>query len=80
MTTFQIPIGERKVANIVVEYVGASIAYALSIINIAREIILIDKDIKKAQGEAQDIQHGIPYMGISSVHVGDYSDCTNCVV
>lgn len=71
-------VGNRKVAIIGVGYVGASIAYALTLRNLAREIVLIDTDSKKAQGEAMDIQHGIPYMGMSTVYAGDYSDCNDC--
>lgn len=68
----------RKVAIIGAGFVGASIAYALTIRKLAREIILIDVNEKKAEGEALDIQHGIPDMGISSVHVGGYEDCRDC--
>lgn len=71
-------IDNRKVAIIGSGYVGASIAYALTIRDLASEIILVDVDQKKASGEALDIQHGIPYMGTSSVREGDYSDCKNC--
>ncbi|MBR5337763.1 MAG: L-lactate dehydrogenase [Lachnospiraceae bacterium] len=68
----------RKVDIIGTGNVGASIAYALTIRNLAREIVLIDKITERAAGEALDIQHGIPYMGISSVRAGDYSDCADC--
>lgn len=71
-------IDNRKVAIIGAGYVGASIAYALTIRDLASEIVLIDIDKHKAAGEALDIQHGIPYMGTSSVRAGDYEDCENC--
>lgn len=71
-------IDNRKVAIVGSGFVGASIAYALTIRDLASEIVLIDIDQKKAAGEALDIQHGIPYMGTSSVRAGDYSDCKNC--
>lgn len=71
-------IDNRKVAIVGAGFVGASIAYALTIRNLASEIVLIDVDNDKAAGEAKDIQHGIPYMGTSSVRAGDYSDCSNC--
>lgn len=71
-------IHNRKVAIIGAGFVGSSIAYALTLKNIAREIVLIDIDKKKAQGEALDIQHGISYMGRSSVRVGEYADCADC--
>ena len=71
-------IDNRKVAIIGAGAVGSSIAYALTIRNLAREIVLIDVDNNRAVGEAMDIQHGIPYMGMSAVRAGDYSDCANC--
>ncbi|MBQ6401012.1 MAG: L-lactate dehydrogenase [Firmicutes bacterium] len=71
-------IDNRKVAIIGAGYVGASIAYALTVKDLASEIVLVDIDEKKAKGEAQDIQHGIPYMGTSSVRAGSYEDCRNC--
>jgi len=76
--TLYAAIDNRKVAIVGAGYVGASIAYALTIRNLASRIVLIDIDHKKARGEALDIQHGIPYMGTSSVRAGDYSDCANC--
>ena len=69
---------ERKVAIIGAGFVGASIAYALTIRRLAREIVLIDINEKKTEGEALDIQHGIPDMGISSVRAGTYADCSGC--
>ena len=38
----------------------------------------IDINEKKTEGEALDIAHGIPDMGISSVYAGGYSDCKDC--
>lgn len=68
----------KKVAVVGAGYVGASIAYALTVRGMAHEIVLIDVDPVKAHGEAEDIQHGIPFMGVSSVREGDYSDCAGC--
>lgn len=70
-------VGNRKVAIIGAGYVGASIAYALAIKDIAREIVIIDLDKKKAEGEAVDIRHGIPSMGIVDLYAGDYSSCAD---
>lgn len=75
MTDKMTLVGTRKVVIIGAGFVGASIAYALTIKNLAREIILVDIDEKKARGEAADISHGIAYMGTSVVRAGDYSDC-----
>lgn len=75
MSTITTKVTHRRVVIVGAGYVGASIAYALTITNLAREIILIDVDKQKAIGESLDIQHGIPYMGVSKVRAGGYEDC-----
>lgn len=71
-------IGNRKVAIIGTGYVGASIAYALALKDVAREIVLVDTNREKANGEAMDIRHGLPIMGMTDLYVGDYRDCSDC--
>ena len=71
-------IGNRKVAIIGAGFVGSSIAYALALRDIAREIVLIDVNEEKTNGEALDIRHGIPSMGTADLYAGDYSDCKDC--
>lgn len=68
---------DKKVVIIGAGFVGSSIAYALTIRNLSKDIVLVDIDKVKAEGEVSDIQHGISYIGSSSVRVGDYSDCRN---
>ena len=71
-------LGNRKVAIIGAGYVGASIAYALTIRDVAREIVLIDINHEKTDGEAKDIRHGIQSMGTANLYAGEYSDCADC--
>ena len=73
-------ISNRKVAVIGVGYVGASIAYALTIKGIAREIVLIERvdATEKCSAEADDIRHGIMSMGSSNIYCGDYTDIIDC--
>ncbi len=71
-------LGNRKVAIIGAGYVGASIAYALALRDVAREIVLIDINHEKTDGEAKDIRHGIQSMGTADLYAGDYPDCANC--
>lgn len=68
----------RKVAIIGTGFVGSSIAYALSLRDIAREIVFIDVNTEKSVGEAWDIRHGLPAMGTANLYAGDYSDCAGC--
>ena len=71
-------IGNRKVAIVGAGYVGASIAYALALRDVAREIVLIDINNKKTDGEAKDIRHGLPAMGTADLYAGEYQDCIDC--
>lgn len=71
-------LGNRKVSIIGAGYVGSSIAYAMALRDIAREIFIIDLIKEKVSGEVMDIRHGIPSMGTTDVYVGDYSDCADC--
>lgn len=71
-------LGNRKVAIIGAGYVGSSIAYALALRDIAREIVLIDINKEKTDGEAKDIRHGLPSMGTADLYAGNYPDCADC--
>ncbi len=64
-----------KIAIVGVGSVGASFAYSLMIHGYASEIILIDNDKKKAQGEAMDLEHGLPFVLPTRISAGEYSDC-----
>lgn len=69
-----------KVAIIGAGFVGASTAFAMSLQQIATEIVLIDVNKEKAYGEALDINHGISFLGQMAVYSGDYSDVKDCDV
>ncbi len=71
-------LGNRKVAIVGVGYVGASIAYALALKDVAREIVMIDINHEKTDGEAKDIRHGLPGIGTADLYAGDYADCADC--
>jgi len=69
---------KSKVAIIGAGFVGASAAFALSLNQMVNELVLIDALKEKAEGEAMDINHGLPFLGQMSVYGGDYSDCADC--
>lgn len=60
--------------------VGIAAAYALFLNRTAGEIILIDKDHRRAEGEAMDLMHGQPYVGHISIRAGDYKDLSSAQV
>jgi L-lactate dehydrogenase len=65
----------RRIAVVGAGAVGATFAYALMIRGQADEIVLIDVNRAKAEGEAMDLRHGLPFVRPVDVHVGGYPDC-----
>jgi L-lactate dehydrogenase len=64
-----------KVAVIGAGFVGSSFAYSLMIHGTVSEIVLIDVDKKRAEGEAMDLNHGVSFVQPVRVWAGDYQDC-----
>ena len=67
-------IQKRTVGIVGTGNVGMAAAYAMFIRQTAGELILVDKDSRRAEGEAMDLMHGQPYIGNISVRAGDYPD------
>ena len=64
----------NKVTIIGTGSVGSTIAYSLTVMGLATEIVMIDINQEKALGEALDIRQGTPFCGACSVYAGDYPD------
>ncbi len=64
-----------KVAVIGTGFVGSSFAYSLMIHGTVSEIVLIYIDMKRAEGEAMDLNHGVSFVQPVRVWAGDYQDC-----
>ena len=58
--------------------VGASTAYTLMQEPLFTEMVLIDVDRRKAEGEAADMTHGLPFLSPMNIYAGDYSDLSDC--
>lgn len=67
-------IQRRTIGVIGVGHVGMAAAYALFLNRTAEEIILVDKDMRRAEGEAMDMMHGQAYVGHITVRAGGYAD------
>ena len=66
----------RKVVLIGTGHVGMSYAYALLNQGACDELVLIDIDMKKAEGEAMDLNHGLPFAPRHmKIYAGSYTDC-----
>ncbi len=63
------PVNSRKVAIIGCGFVGSSSAFALMQSNLFTEIVMVDVDHDKAEGEAMDIAHGVPFAGVGPVKI-----------
>ncbi|WP_018952395.1 L-lactate dehydrogenase [Thioalkalivibrio sulfidiphilus] len=60
--------------------VGIAAAYALFQRQIASSLVLVDKDPRRAEGEAMDLMHGQALVGRVTVRAGDYADLAGCRV
>jgi len=69
-----------KVGIIGAGSVGSTTAYALMVQGIGSEIVLIDRNKEKAEGEAMDIMHGQSFVKPIQVRAGDYSDLKDAKV
>ena len=66
----------RKAAIIGCGFVGSASAFALMQSGLFSEMVLIDADRQKAEGEALDISHGLPFAKPMQIYAGDYDDMT----
>lgn len=66
-----------KISIIGTGFVGSTVAYTLMMKGIASEIILVNLERAKAEGEAMDIEHGSPFAAESLVRAGNYEDTKN---
>ncbi len=64
----------NKITIIGTGSVGSTIAYTLTVMGLASEIVMIDINTEKALGEALDIRQGVPFCNPCSVYAGSYED------
>lgn len=55
--------------------VGSTTAYTLLLRERMDELVLIDANQEKAEGDALDMNHGLPFLGQVKVWAGSYEDC-----
>ncbi len=59
-------------------YVGATAAYALVMRGVGREVVLVDRNHARAEAEADDIRHAVPFAHPLVVRAGTYDDLKGC--
>lgn len=73
-------INDRKVAIIGCGFVGAASAFSLMQSGLFSEMVLLDANHEKAEGEALDIAHGIPFARQMKIYAGDYDDIMDAAI
>lgn len=63
-----------KIGIVGTGFVGATAAYALVMSGVGREIVLIDKNEARAQAEAADLLHAVPFAHPLTIKAGNYDD------
>ena len=64
----------RKAAIIGCGFVGSATAFTLMQSKLFSELVLIDVDKARAEGEAMDISHGMPFAAPMKIYAGSYDD------
>jgi L-lactate dehydrogenase len=70
----------NKVGLIGTGMVGASFAYSLMQRGVANELVLIDADAARAEGEMMDLNHGLPFVRPMRIIAGGYADLADAEV
>ena len=70
----------RKVGIVGCGFVGSATAFALMQSGLFSEIVMLDADRAKAEGEALDISHGLPVASPAAIYAGDYDDIADASI
>ena len=73
-------VQDRKVGIIGCGFVGSSSAFALMQSGLFSEMVLNDVDTERAEGEALDISHGLPFAKPMKIYAGGYDDMMDCSI
>ena len=73
-------VNDRKVAVIGCGLVGSASAFALLESGLFSEMVLIDVDADRAEGEALDISHGMAFASPMTIYAGTYDDIADAAV
>ena len=73
-------IYSRKVAVVGCGFVGSTCAFSLMQSSLFSEMVLIDVNNARAEGEALDIAHGVPYYSPMNIYAGSYKDLADASI
>ena len=70
----------QKSAVIGCGFVGSATAFTLMQSKLFSELVLLDVNTGKADGEAKDISHGVPFAAPMKIYAGDYDDVADAAI
>ena len=73
-------INNPKAAIIGCGFVGSASAFCLMQSGLFSELVLLDANRDKAEGEALDVAHGIPFARPMKIYAGDYDDIADAAI
>ncbi len=73
-------VNPRKAAIIGCGFVGASIAFRFLQQGLFSQLVLLDANRAKAEGEAMDLSDGLPYGASMQITAGSYNDLSDCAL
>lgn len=73
-------VNPRKAAVIGCGFVGSATAFTLMQSRLFSELVLLDVNMEKADGEAKDIAHGIPFAGQMKIYAGTYDNAADAAI
>lgn len=73
-------LNNQKCAIIGCGFVGATSAFALVESGIFSELVLLDANHDKAEGEAMDLSHSVPFTKPMRIYAGTYDDLADCAL
>lgn len=74
------PAHPTRVAVVGAGNVGSTFAYSLVLSGLASELVLIDADERRAEGEAMDLSHAVPFSRPVRVSAGGYGDTAGAAI
>ena len=75
-----VEMNSRKAAIVGCGFVGSASTFALMESGLFSELVLIDADRNRAEGEALDISHGLPFSKPMQIYAGGYEDISDASV
>jgi L-lactate dehydrogenase len=69
-----------RVAVVGTGAVGSTFAFSLLLGGLAAEIVMIDANARKAEGEAMDLMHAVPFARTTKIWAGSIDDCAGAAI